>query len=251
MRNRKRSVLLLLLVLAAVSASAQRAVPKRGQQTPYPAATFSGVATDPSGAIIPGTMVLLVDLAAVEATIVLSDMRGRFEFGKLHAGREYEVRLQASGFSRIVQRIELKPGENELRFVLMVGSGGGVEVSGTAPESPGGSKVEYGIHGTVIDQTGAVVPGSMLLLIHWDSLEVRKGKADSEGHYMFRNLQVGAYEVIAGNSSESECFDPTFGWVTVKPNESYQWLRLQLKMSKRCPPEIEVTGPNYPIPTSK
>lgn len=210
-------------------------------------AKLTGLVTDISGAAIPETSVLLIDLEAVDAVRVFSDKAGRFEILRLHAGHEYELRLQAPSFKRIVQRTELKPGDNALTLTLNVLSGGGIEVQGA--NEPTDSR-QHGIQGTVIDPAGAVVVGANLLAILQDGSEWRKTKTDEHGYFMFRNLQTGAYQVIAGNPSNERCFQAVDGWVNLKSSDLYPSLPLQLKLSeRRCPSTIEVTGPNHPIVT--
>jgi hypothetical protein len=230
----KTNVLLVAIALSCFLAGAQD----------RPNAKLKGLVTDVTGAWISGARVLLVDLEAVDAARALSDKEGKFEFGQLHAGREYELRLQAPGFNRLVRRIELKPGDNQLDFKLNVGWGGGVEVQGVeTPKPPKGGTLEYGIQGTVIDGAGAVVPGANLLLIPLDGSEPRKTKADAQGLYIFRNLQPGGYEVIAGNPHNSRCFQASNGHVELKPTQSYVSLSFQLKISeRRCPVTIEVSS---------
>lgn len=104
----------------------------RAQQT---TATFYGIITDPTGAVIPGASVSLAHDATGAVVRKVSDTAGEFQFDFLRVGA-YTLRIEAAGFKRYESRgIDLAAGQQARQtFVLEVGAlSETVKVEGTAP----------------------------------------------------------------------------------------------------------------------
>jgi type 1 fimbria pilin len=87
--NRRNSTILiggLLVVLAAASARAQ-----------VTTATFYGIVTDPTGAVVAGAEVTLAHEGTQTARAQTTDSAGEFVFNFVPVG-VYTLRIQASGF---------------------------------------------------------------------------------------------------------------------------------------------------------
>ena len=54
-----------------------------------------------------------------------------------------------------------------------------------------------GLHGTVRDQTGAVLPGATVTARNLESGRERTAQTDPAGRYLFTQLPIGAYELKA------------------------------------------------------
>jgi hypothetical protein len=63
----------------------------------------------------------------------------------------------------------------------------------SAPLRVAGQTQTGSLHGTVLDPTGAVIPGAVITLTH--GTEVQHIKSDGRGQYVFRNLAPGAYSI--------------------------------------------------------
>src|SRR5262245_14554688 len=57
------------------------------------------------------------------------------------------------------------------------------------------SKVSATLEGTLLDSTGAVIPGAEIKLRNIDTNQMRTVKTDEQGFYRASELPVGAYEV--------------------------------------------------------
>src|SRR5215831_2824945 len=53
------------------------------------------------------------------------------------------------------------------------------------------------LNGIVLDPTGAVIPGAKLTLTHVDTGASRDEQSDSQGRYVFAQLQPGTYKLSA------------------------------------------------------
>jgi hypothetical protein len=66
-----------------------------------------------------------------------------------------------------------------------------------------------GIEGTVRDLAGSVVPGAQIALLDIAQNQSRRIKADNEGHFEFRNLTAGQYQLTASlQGFETEKSEP-------------------------------------------
>src|SRR5262245_64916245 len=111
MRVRNVAVLLVMfLVNSTISGRAQ-----------VTTATFYGIVTDPSGALVPGVAVTLTHEGTAAANTTIADERGEFAFDFLRVG-SYTLRIEAPGFKRFESRgIELAAGQTvRQKFVLEV-----------------------------------------------------------------------------------------------------------------------------------
>jgi hypothetical protein len=94
---------------------------------------LSGQVTDPSGAIVAGTAVRLLDENNNVIATTNSDSSGQYSFSSLPTG-QYRLEFEKPGFSRtVVSQVNLSPGENQFNSNLRVGSvAQTVEVSAAA-----------------------------------------------------------------------------------------------------------------------
>src|SRR5438067_1937861 len=98
-------------------------------------ATFYGIATDSSRAVVPGAAVTLTNTQTAAAYHKVSDSAGEFVFDFLPTGT-YDLRIEAAGFKvNETKGITLTAGQQARQtFVLDVGSvSETVSVAGTAP----------------------------------------------------------------------------------------------------------------------
>ncbi len=119
-----RSIFVLTLATAGVHA----------QQVAH-TGTLTGNVTDPTGAVIGGTKVRVVNLETQVASTVLTNDAGRYFIPYLNPGH-YELRVESVGFKAYVRTgIELQAGESpRIDMQLEVGSvSESVMVSGAAP----------------------------------------------------------------------------------------------------------------------
>lgn len=87
--NRRIPLLVVSLFLLLVSASACAQFAQRGG--------IAGNVTDPSGAVVPGSQVTLLDLAQSQSRQIKADAAGHFEFDNLAAG-QYQLTAVHEGF---------------------------------------------------------------------------------------------------------------------------------------------------------
>ena len=119
-----RSIFVLTLATAGVHA----------QQVAH-TGTLTGNVTDPTGAVIGGTKVRVVNLETQVASTVVTNDAGRYFIPYLNPGH-YELRVESVGFKAYVRAgIELQAGESpRIDMQLEVGSvSESVMVSGAAP----------------------------------------------------------------------------------------------------------------------
>jgi outer membrane receptor protein involved in Fe transport len=91
-----------------------------------------GTVSDSSGAIVPGAEVALTSMSTGAKRSVVTNTSGTYRFDLLPAGR-YTVTISSSGFSTVVQNIELLVGETTTANASMVPGSASqtVEVTGT------------------------------------------------------------------------------------------------------------------------
>lgn len=85
------------------------------------AGSLSGVVTDPSGAVVPGTEVQILDLNGQVVDTDTADSAGRYEFDGLASGN-YRVQFNKQGFQRLVENVMAAEGEQILNATLQVGT---------------------------------------------------------------------------------------------------------------------------------
>ena len=96
-----------------------RAAAAPAQQQP---ATVSGVITDPSGGVLPGVMVTVVDSSSGMKYSAVTDVNGAFAVKNLPPAR-YEFRATLPGFATLAQDLTLGSGEaRQSRLMMRVGS---------------------------------------------------------------------------------------------------------------------------------
>ena len=97
--SRMRSVFALLFALVALvpALSAQTAAPAAGSGK-GPTGIIRGHVADPTGALIPGARITIVNAAGVTAALVTADSSGAYQAAGLPAG-SYSVKAVADGFS--------------------------------------------------------------------------------------------------------------------------------------------------------
>jgi hypothetical protein len=87
------------------------------------------------------------------------------------------------------------------KYVLFVALLGAIFPSIAVQSALGQSQSINGtIRGTVMDSTGAVLPGTTLTIINLATGFTRQTKSGSDGAYVLPNLPVGAYSVLAENT---------------------------------------------------
>ncbi len=107
-------------------------IPMPGQVS---TATFYGIATDPTGAMVPGAAVTLTNTETAAAYRKIFDAAGEFEFDFLPTGT-YTLRIEAQGFkTQETKGITLTAGQQARQtYRLAIGSiSETVAVEGTAP----------------------------------------------------------------------------------------------------------------------
>ncbi len=83
---------------------------------------LSGQITDPSGAVVAGTNVRLLDEKGDVIATTSADSNGNYSFSSLPVGA-YNVEFQSPGFRRsVVSQLNVSPGENQINGRLQVGS---------------------------------------------------------------------------------------------------------------------------------
>jgi hypothetical protein len=92
---------------------------------------LSGQVTDPSGAVVAGTTVRLLDENGAVIATTNSDSSGQYSFSSLSTG-QYRLEFESPGFRRnVISQLNVAPGDNQLNSNLQVGSTAEtVEVSG-------------------------------------------------------------------------------------------------------------------------
>jgi Carboxypeptidase regulatory-like domain len=83
---------------------------------------LSGQVTDPSGAVIAGTNVRLLDENGTAVANTFTDSSGNYSFSSLPTGN-YRLELEKAGFNKnVISQLNLGPGENQMNSQLQVGS---------------------------------------------------------------------------------------------------------------------------------
>jgi hypothetical protein len=83
---------------------------------------LSGQVTDPSGAVVAGTNVRLLDENGAVIATTSADSNGNYSFSSLPVGA-YNAEFQSSGFRKsIISQLNIGPGENQINAQLQLGS---------------------------------------------------------------------------------------------------------------------------------
>ncbi|HXX13570.1 MAG TPA: carboxypeptidase regulatory-like domain-containing protein [Candidatus Eremiobacteraceae bacterium] len=83
---------------------------------------LAGQVTDPSGAVVSGTSVMLLDESGNPVANTFTDSAGNYSFSGLPIGN-YRLELDKTGFRRIlVSQLNVSPGENQMNANLQIGS---------------------------------------------------------------------------------------------------------------------------------
>ncbi len=112
--------------------------------------TVSGTVTDPSGAVIPGAHVVMLDEAKGYSSNAVADSVGRYLFRSVPPGT-YKVTAEASGFgSQERSGVAVDVGQNvSVNFLLQVGvTSQAIEITGAAPVL----QTQDAVTGQVIDR---------------------------------------------------------------------------------------------------
>jgi hypothetical protein len=81
-----------------------------------------GVVTDPSGAVVAGSTVRLLDENNAVVGEAVADGSGQYSFSSLPPG-QYRLEVQKTGFQKnLISQVNVSPGENRLNSRLQVGS---------------------------------------------------------------------------------------------------------------------------------
>jgi len=81
-----------------------------------------GQVTDPSGAVVAGTSVKLLNHNGQEVAQTFTDSNGNYAFTGMPAGT-YQLQVDKTGFKRnVISQLNLSPGENQANSQLQVGS---------------------------------------------------------------------------------------------------------------------------------
>ena len=113
---------------------------------------LSGQVTDPSGALVVGAAVRLLDENNAVAATTNTDSSGQYSFSSLPAG-QYSLEVQSPGFkNNIVSQLNLSPGENQFNSQLQVGnSAQSIMVTGAAST--------VNTESAELSSTGGALPG--------------------------------------------------------------------------------------------
>jgi hypothetical protein len=82
-----------------------------------------GNVMDPSGALVTGATVRLLDESNVVVSQTMSNTQGQYNFPNLPTGRNYNVEIVSGGFKKnLTTGVNVAPGDNQLSSQLQVGS---------------------------------------------------------------------------------------------------------------------------------
>jgi hypothetical protein len=96
--------------------------------------SLTGVVADPSGAVVPGVSISVTNAASGFTQKTQTKSNGEFAFEQIPPGK-YEVRVAASGFSELVEQVELLVSTpKHLTFKLAIGTNEVVDVEANLAE---------------------------------------------------------------------------------------------------------------------
>ena len=76
------------------------------------------------------------------------------------------------------------------------------------------------VAGTAVDDSGAVLLGAQGLLINLRTLDIHRSATDSGGHFIFKDVQPGAYELIVAPPQRFSCVESAVKRLRLKAGES-------------------------------
>ena len=83
---------------------------------------LTGTVNDPTGAIVAGATVRLLDKNRAPIAQTVTDSQGRYSFSGLATQEQYHVEFSSTGFNKTLMAANVGPGENSLNGTLNVGS---------------------------------------------------------------------------------------------------------------------------------
>ena len=102
------------------------------------------------------------------------------------------------------------------------------------------------IHGTVVDTSGAVVPGAKVTALNTSTGITTEANSDSHGYYLFPQLQVGGPYTVSIAASGFNSFTVTGTTLNVNDNRDVD-AKLEVGSSSTT---VEVTGSSLQVETS-
>lgn len=124
-------------------------------------ASLSGIVVDPSGAVIPGAEVEILDSNGQVVDNDTTDNQGKYELD-LPAPGNYKVQIEREGFKRLVENVAVGGGEQTLNATLQVGAAAEtVEVEATPAPAMVPMKMEKarnGVGGGIIGGVAGAAP---------------------------------------------------------------------------------------------
>ena len=153
---------------------------------PVPPASIHGTVVDNTGAPIPG---VTIDLSGDATATATTDAAGDYWFEDLLPGEYTVTETQPAGFDDGGETAGTSGGDDTVDDVIsgIVLAAGDESVDNDFGELPPAS-----IHGTVIDDTGAPIPG---VTIDLSGDATATAVTDAAGDYWFEDLLPGEYTV--------------------------------------------------------
>ncbi len=158
-----------------------------------------GVVLNPEGVGFPGVGVTMRDQASGTEYSIRTNSHGEYSFTNLPPGN-YDVQLVAPALTYVpfmtlkLASVEVIGGKTINLNSKMKVSETWVPIEGSAAFRLPPTKAD--IQGVVLDDLGAATAGvDVTLLIESSSVRERKTKTDSQGVYLFIDLQPGKYEI--------------------------------------------------------
>ena len=169
------------VISVTVAPPPQEETPKSG--------TISGNVVDPTGAAIYNAQITATEESTGKQYHTAADPSGSYRFPELAAGK-YSVKFESRGFrTETKTSIVVTPDKvSQVDVRLMVGSGGGVEVTAVDPGT--GT-----IAGAVTDLTGAGIWGAHITAVEASTGKHLEATTGCDGTYQISNLAAGDYTV--------------------------------------------------------
>lgn len=161
--------------------------------------SIAGMVQDQTGAAIPGTQIMAIEVATGYSQKTTTDDSGLYKLPSLPWGT-YGVRAESRGFSTNISKPVAVRSDNIYRIDIRLGLavGRGMEVNAEpvpAKKLKHGSVAEPafagGIHGIVLDANGAVP--ARITVVEEATKKSYATSTDADGVYRFTNLPAGNY----------------------------------------------------------